>query len=905
MSMAIRTSSDSGFTYVDLATLAQVRGQSIDRYPFVIRVLLENLHRHKIWGLPITDKDVDALWAWDTHIDADVPLYVSRVILPDSSGLPVLQDLAALRDAVRRQGGDPACVDTSIPVDLIVDHSLQVDFAGTPNSQIQNVQREYERNKERYLFLKWAQQAFKGVSIHPPGTGIIHQVHLESLASVITTTSRRGALWAFPEFVIGGDSHTPMINALGVLAWGVGGIDAEAALLGQAYTFPIPDVVGVRLVGEIRRPALTTDAALLITQVLRKANVAGAMVEFFGPAVGKLMLQERATIANMAPEYGATTGFFPVDERSLDYLAQTGRSAEHIDLVRRYCLANHFYAEETASTPQYSRIIEIDLSQARQSMAGPKRPQDRLILSEIKSDFHKRLDSDLANGGFGVTRYSASTIATSSIAAKPIDPLTHGSVVLAAITSCTNTSNPVVMMAAGLLARNAVRRGLHAKPWVKTSLAPGSRVVTAYLASAGLTESLEALGFYTIGYGCTTCGGKSGPLSGEVLAAIDQQALVVAAVLSGNRNFEGRIHKAIRANYIGSPPMVIAYALAGRVDIDFEEEPLGHDEQGQAIFLRDIWPESQEIETCVAIANDPQIFVNTYQAPNFLSTSRQELWDELTASPSLCFDWDLKSTYMVEPPFFNQATHVNYLDYLTSALKQTRVLAAFGDSVTTDHISPGGEIPAQTPAGQYLLGLGVKQKDFNSYVGRRCNFEVITRGTFANIRIKNLLTPDVEGGVTRLFPSDERMTIYDAAASYRKMGVASIILAGKEYGTGSSRDWAAKGSSLLGVRAVIAEGFERIHRANLIGMGVLPLRFAQGQGWRQLGLTGTESFCFANLQAGIAHGQPIDVTAQSDELGVADIHFQVTPQVLTAAEKALMLEGGIPQSVLKKMLNSV
>jgi len=885
--------SETPFKYIDLAQLAHQRGRSIHEYPFVIRVLLENLSRHRVWGLPVTDKDIEALWDWQHNIDADVPLYVSRVILPDSSGLPVLQDLAALRDAVVKSGGDAGCVDTSVPVDLIIDHSLQVDFAGTPTAHIQNVKREYERNIERYQFLKWAQQAFRGVTIHPPGTGIIHQVHLESIARVVQTQDRQDGCWAFPEFVIGGDSHTPMVNALGVLGWGVGGIDAEAALLGQAYTFPIPEVIGVRLVGEIRPPAMTTDVALLITQTLRNHNVAGAMVEFFGPAVAELLLQERATIANMAPEYGATTGFFPVDEKTLGYLSLTGRSSEQVELIRDYCEANHLLAQSDAYTPNYARVIEIDLSRAEQSMAGPRRPQDRLAIGQIKVDFEKRLPDPLSDGGFSVVQRE--------IASRHESGLAHGSVVLAAITSCTNTSNPLAMIAAGLLARNAVARGLKTAAWVKTSLAPGSRSVTQYLKNASLAESLEALGFFTIGYGCTTCGGKSGPLASDVMEAIEQDSLVVAAVLSGNRNFEGRIHKAIRANYIGSPPMVIAYAIAGRINIDFETEPLGKDDQGQPVFLHEIWPDYAEIDKLLAFANQSHIYLDAVGEKNStVPDTRLELWESLEASRGLCFKWDLASTYMVEPPFFKDLLKQKYIDYLEGALSNTRVLAAFGDSVTTDHISPGGEIPSDTPAGQYLLSLGVKQRDFNSYVGRRCNFEVITRGTFANVRIKNLLTPGIEGGFTRLFPSKQLTTIYDAAGQYRTSNVASIILAGKEYGTGSSRDWAAKGASLLGVRAVIAESFERIHRANLIGMGILPLRFKPNQGWQILGLTGEEIFSFRNVQEGIAHGESIHVVARTDDNRKDDIEFIVTAQVLTDAERKLMLEGGIPQSVLKR-----
>ena len=881
---------------IDLADVARRLGGDISTYPYVIRVLLENLCRNQAWGAPVSDLEISALADWRNHLDADLPLYVTRVILPDSSGLPVLQDLAALRDAVADAGGDPARVDTSLPVDVIVDHSLQVDFAGSADAQPRNLAREYERNAERYEFLKWAQQAFGGVTIHPPGSGIIHQVNLEKIARVVQTCERSDGLWAYPEFVIGGDSHTPMVNALGVLGWGVGGIDAEAALLGQAYTFPVPEVVGVRLVGEIVEPALTSDAALLVSQILRRARVAGAMVEFFGPAVSSLLLQERATIANMAPEYGATCGFFPVDDRTLEYLRATARDPDHVELVCGYCRGNHLFRHHDAPEPQYSRVIEIDLSQACQSMAGPRRPQERLPVGEIGADFHRRLPLPLADDGFAVVAASpdnapdgrSTTLAQGEAAAS----LAHGSVVLAAITSCTNTSNPVVMLAAGLLARNAVARGLSCAPWVKTSLAPGSRAVTGYLQDAGLTAALEALGFYTIGYGCTTCGGKSGPLPVEVLRQIQDRSLVTVAVLSGNRNFEGRIHKAIRANYIGSPPMVVAYALAGRIDIDFDAEPIGTGTDGQAVYLRELWPSREEIAALLPLANSPQTFVDAYrrQTPE---------WNALQAPTGPRFNWNPASTYLVEPPFFRQDLEGSTVDALSRALRETRVLAAFGDGVTTDHISPGGEIPADTPAGLYLQSLGVQPKDFNSYVGRRCNFEVMTRATFANIRIRNALTPDVEGGVTQYFPTGEILTIHEAAERYRRTGITTIVLAGKEYGTGSSRDWAAKGSQLLGVRAVIAEGFERIHRANLIGMGVLPLAFSADQGWRALGLDGSEVICLQNVEGAILRGEPVHVIAKGPK---GEVRFDVRAQILTDAERALMREGGIPRSVLRGLL---
>ncbi|ALM86925.1 aconitate hydratase [Bordetella sp. N] len=886
----------SAVRYVDLDSAARAAGRDLAEYPYVIRVLLENLLRHQAWGDAIAAAEIDALWGWSEHTGADLPLYVARVILPDSSGLPVLQDLAALRDAVALAGGDPAKVEAHVPVDLIVDHSLQVDHWGDAQAVTLNLRREYQRNDERYRFLKWAQQAFHGVRVFPPGTGIIHQVNLEYAAPVIATTQRPDGLWAYPDFVIGGDSHTPMINALGVLGWGVGGIDAEAALLGEAYTFPVPEVVGVRLSGAIRSPALTTDAALLVTQRLRQAGVAGAMVEFFGPAVAQLSVPERATLANMAPEYGATCGFFPIDDKTLDYLRASGRADAQVALIQAYAHANGFFRAPDAVTPRYGRIIDIDLGEATPSIAGPRRPQDRLTLDEVPADFRARLVRAKAEGGFGIERVDAAAPAVEAVPATPNLPaLTHGAVTLAAITSCTNTSNPAVMLAAGLLARNALRRGLMPPAWVKRSLAPGSRAVTRYLERAGLLTELEALGFYVIGYGCTTCGGKSGPLDADAAERIGEDGLVAVAVLSGNRNFEGRIHKLLRANYIGSPPLVVAYALAARIDIDFDTEPLGHDGAGAPVYLRDIWPAQEDIDALLPVAADRTLYEAVYDPAQVESQD----WDALPASGGVRFAWDPKSLYLVEPPFFRDVSTGDALANLQAALGDCRVLAAFGDSLTTDHISPGGEIPLETPAGQYLTQAGVAQRDFNSYVARRCNYHVMTRATFANVRVHNELIPGSEGGVTRHFPDGAEMTIYDAAMAYRAAGLSSIILAGKEYGTGSSRDWAAKGSALLGVKAVIAESYERIHRANLVGMGVLPLAFEPGQGWRELGLTGSESYRFDGIEAGVLEGALIAVTATEGERVV---RFKVRAQVLTQAERTLMAAGGIPARVLTTML---
>jgi len=880
--MTVFTLSGKDVHYFDIAEAARARGADIATFPYVIRVLWENLGRHQQWGMPVADTEIDAVAHWRTRTGADLPLRVARVILPDSSGLPVLQDLAALRDAVARQGGDPAAVDTQLPVDLIVDHSLQVDHWGSEQARPANLRREFERNAERYRFLKWAQQAFRGLRVFPPGTGIIHQVNLEHIAPVVARTEHDGRQWAYPDFVIGGDSHTPMINALGVLGWGVGGIDAEAALLGHAYTFPMPEVVGVRLSGRIAAPAVTTDAALLVTETLRRAGVAGCMVEFFGPAVAELSVPERATIANMAPEYGATCGFFPVDGVTLAYLADTDRDADQRALIQTYCRANSLLRTEASPQPVYSRIVEIDLGDARPSVAGPRRPQDRMTIGSVAGDFAKRLALPLKEDGFG-----ARTGAQSGA-------LRHGSVVLAAITSCTNTSNPAVMLAAGLVARKAVSRGIQPPAWVKTSLAPGSRVVTNYLGRAGLLAPLQALGFHVIGYGCTTCGGKSGPLTNQAAQAIESGELVAAAVLSGNRNFEGRIHKLVRANYITSPPMVVAYALAGRIDFDPQHEPLAHDAAGIPVYLRELWPAPHEIEALLPLARERATFLQTYAAPG----QDDPLWRDMPAPGGLRFPWDPASHYLVEPPFFRTGGG-DALERLARRLRGTRVLAAFGDSLTTDHISPGGEIPQDSPAGRYLAEAGISAQDFNTYVARRCNFEVMTRATFANIRVKNLLVPGVEGGITRHFPDGACMSIFEAARAYQNEDTGTIVLAGKEYGTGSSRDWAAKGSALLGVNAVIAESFERIHRANLVGMGILPLAFLPGEGWRQLGLTGEEAYSFDDVAQAVHEGGPVRVTAEGPR---GRIVFQAVPQVLTQAERELLAAGGIPVQVLQHFL---
>jgi len=877
---------------LDLRACAAAAGIDVDELPFIIRILLENVARNRALGRPVGTEEVQALCRWSANIDAQLSLYVERVILPDSSGLPVLQDLAALRDAVARQGGDAARVDTRVPVDLIVDHSLQVDAWSSPDAIRINLDAEFTRNAERYRFLKWAQQAFDGLNIFPPGSGIIHQVNLEKLATVVRVSQQDGRIWARPDFVIGGDSHTPMVNGLGVLGWGVGGIDAESALLGRAYTFPIPEVVGVELIGRCTdRLVTTTDIALLITQTLRREGVVGCAVEFFGEAVADMPVFDRATIANMAPEYGATCGYFPVDEQTLAYLRLTGRPEDHVKQVRTYCQANHLWRDPKApSRVLYSRVIRVDLGKAEPSMAGPRRPQDRLPVGRIREDFLQRLHAPASEGGFGVKEPGDAD------ASPPSSNLDHGRVILAAITSCTNTSNPSVMITAGLIARRARERGLTPPAWVKRSLAPGSRSVTDYLGKAGLLADLEAMGFHVIGYGCTTCGGKSGPIDPTLAAEILSRNLVVCTVLSGNRNFEGRIHKLARANYIGSPAMVVAYALAGRIDIDFAVDPLGVDPKGDPVWLHELWPHPDEVALAMQRFVRPESYRQAWQRPS----DGAGQWQALRSGAGLHWQWEPGSTYLVEPPFFQ--TPAPDPDKLDTRYRGMRVLALFDDSVTTDHISPSGEILPETPAGEYLLSLGVAQKDFNTYVARRCNHEVMTRATFANIRIRNLLAEGTEGGYTRLFPSGEIKTIHAASQVYQAAGIGTIVLAGKEYGTGSSRDWAAKGTALLGVRAVLAKSFERIHRANLVGMGVVPLAFADGEGWRELGLDGTESFDVLGLREALENAGSVEVVAT--HASGQTVRFRMKPQVLTRAEREVLLQGGILRSVLNDYLNA-
>jgi len=846
---------------------AQVRrhGGDPERLPYAIRSMIANLAAGE-GG----DADIARLAAFGRHTGEGVSLRVTRVILPDSSGIPALQDLAALRDAVARAGGRPEAVSPAIPVDVVVDHSLIVDRAGDGAALAANMARELERNAERYRFLRWAEGAFDNLRVFPPGSGIIHQVNLEHLAQVIVHRDGRPG----PEFVLGGDSHTTMVNALGVMGWGVGGLDAEAAALGLPYTFGLPEVVGVRLEGRLRPGVTTTDAVLTVTEVLRREGVTAAFVEFFGPGAAALGLAERATLANMAPEYGATMGFFAIDAGTIAYLAET-RGPAMAEAVERDARALGLLRADAGASVAYPRVIGIDLSAVGASVAGPRRPQDRMDLAEVAGDFERRLSLPVAEGGFG----------------RPAVEDGDGDVVIAAITSCTNTSNPRVMLAAGLLARNAVARGLRVPAHVKTSFAPGSRAVTAYLAAAGLMEPLEALGFDVVGYACTTCGGKSGPLAAAVEAAPAGER-VLAAVLSGNRNFEGRIHRRVRANYILSPPLVVAYALAGSVRTDLTRAPLGQDAEGRPVMLSELWPDEAEIAALLPLSRGPELMAEAYGAR--LDEARA-LWARLEAPGGPRFPWDAGSEYLVAPPFFAPEGR---LPPLPDRLEGARALGLYGDSLTTDHISPGGEIPPESPAGEYLIAAGIAQAGFNTYVGRRGNHHVMTRATFANLRIRNLLVPGREGWWTRHLPSGEVMTVFDCARRHAAEGVPMVVLAGRDYGMGSSRDWAAKGTALLGVRAVLAAGFERIHRANLVAMGVAPLLLPAGKDPGGLGLDGTESFTLEGFGAALAEGAPVRVLARHDSGRV--LRFEGRLDVVTPAERALLAAGGMPRAVLER-----
>jgi aconitate hydratase len=855
----------------------------IDALPYSVRVLAENLLRATARG---QDPEQVAHLVRDRgragRPERQVDFWPGRILLQDLTGVPLVVDLAGLRAAIAERGGDPRWVNPVVPVDLVIDHSVQVDAFGTPAAFATNVELEYRRNRERYALLRWAQGAFRRFRVVPPGTGIVHQVNLEYLASVVAVQDGAGGSErvAAPDTLVGTDSHTPMINAIGVLGWGVGGIEAEAVMLGEPYTMPVPEVVGVRLVGELPPGTTATDLVLTVTQVLRRHGVVGKFVEFFGPGLDRLPVPDRATIANMAPEYGATVGFFPVDEQTLQYLRTTGRTAEQVELVERYCKAQGLFRTAGAPEPEYDEQLELDLSAVEPSVAGPGRPEDRLRLDQVRESFRKAFPAPAAaaeaGGGRGGT----------ALAVRTERRCGHGAVAIAAITSCTNTSNPGVMVAAGLLARRAVERGLRVPPYVKTSLAPGSPVVTDYLRRAGLLAPLEALGFAVVGYGCTTCIGNSGPLTPEAEAAAREDGVALAAVLSGNRNFRGRIHALVRANYLASPPLVVAYALAGTVDIDLSREPLGEDAQGRPVFLRELWPSPEEVAATIAACVDPEAFRREY-ARVFEGDER---WRTLPVPQGELYAWDPHSTYIRRPPFFEPPAGAG------RPFSGARVLVYLGDAVSTDEISPAGEIPGEGDAADYLRAHGVAPEDFHSYGARRGNHEVMVRGTFANVRLRNRLVPDREGSHTLLLPEGRPMTIFQAAEEYRRRGVPLIVLAGKMYGNGSSRDWAAKGPLLLGVRAVLAESFERIHRANLVGMGVLPLQLPQPAA--ALGLTGLETFA-VRWDGELRPGMPVQVTAQDDGRTVT---FTAQARLETPVEVEYLREGGILPRTLRRVL---
>jgi aconitate hydratase len=865
---------------------------SVSKLPFSIRILLEAVLRN-CDGFQVTQDDVVNLAKWNAAKpeELEVPFKPARVVLQDFTGVPAIVDLAAMRDGMKSLGGDPQKINPLIPVDLVIDHSVQVDYFGTADALSKNVHVEFERNRERYEFLRWGQQAFANFRVVPPNTGIVHQVNLEYLAKVVFQGEDHLGRVAFPDTLVGTDSHTTMINGLGVLGWGVGGIEAEANMLGQPLYMLMPEVVGMKLTGRLSAGATATDLVLRVTEILRKEGVVNKFVEFFGDGVSCMSLADRATIANMAPEYGATMGFFPVDGETLAYLKRTGRTKGEIDLVERYCKEQGLFRLDNGPDLQYTKVLTLDLSTVDPAVAGPKRPQDRVPLKTVKASFAKGLSGPIAERGFGLTSEQLSSTGLVKDT-KGDESITHGAVVIAAITSCTNTSNPSVMIGAGLLAKKAADRGLRVKSFVKTSLAPGSRVVTDYLTKAGVLGSLEKLGFNVVGYGCTTCIGNSGPLPDAVANAITEGNLVAAAVLSGNRNFEGRVNPHTRANYLASPPLVVAYALAGTVDIDFEKEPIGHDESGKPVFFHEIWPTRDEIEKAVDASVLPEMFLKQYSD----AFTSNEAWNAIPITPGGQYAWDAKSTYIQRPPFLEGiTTKVGTIQPIVGA----RALAVLGDSVTTDHISPAGSIAKSGPAGKFLVENGVTPADFNSYGARRGNDRVMVRGTFANIRIRNAMVPGVEGGVTRYLPTGETMSIYDASMKYQSTKTPLVVLAGAEYGTGSSRDWAAKGTLLLGVKAVIAVSYERIHRSNLVGMGVLPLQFLPGQSAQSLGLTGEETFDIAGLSESLQPRTKIRVIAKNGD--GSQIVFDALVRIDTPVEIEYYRNGGILPTVLRKL----
>ncbi len=898
------------YTYCSLPKLGQKF--DISHLPYSMKILLENLLRHEDGGQTVGPDHIEAVARWNPKAepDTEIAFMPARVVLQDFTGVPCVVDLAAMRDAVTKLGGNAAQINPLIPSELVIDHSVQVDVFGRPDALDLNGKIEFERNRERYSFLRWGQKAFENFKVVPPNTGIVHQVNLENLARVVMERQIDGTNWAFPDTVFGTDSHTTMINGIGVLGWGVGGIEAEAAMLGQPSSMLIPQVVGFKLTGKLPEGTTATDLVLTVTQMLRKLGVVGKFVEFYGEGLQHLPLADRATIANMAPEYGATCGIFPIDAESLTYLRLSGRSEAQINLVEAYAKAQGLWHDANSAHAQYSATLELNMGDVKPSMAGPKRPQDRVLLEDVHSNFAEALTTLTANRkskvGCAVQEFDeegGDQPQAKRLAAKPISKirindedteLSDGSVVIAAITSCTNTSNPAVMLGAGLLARNAARIGLKAKPWVKTSLGPGSRVVTDYLEKAGVLTDLEKLGFFVVGYGCTTCIGNSGPLPEAVSAGIAENELVVASVLSGNRNFEGRVHPEVKANYLASPPLVVAYAIAGTVNIDLTTQPLGKGNDGKDVYLRDIWPSNKEIGDTIAATVGPEMFKQNY-ADVFKGDSR---WAQIESPEGQAYAWSGDSTYIKNPPYFDGMTmQVGTISDIHGA----RVMGLFGDSITTDHISPAGNIKKDSPAGRFLQSRGVQPADFNSYGSRRGNDDVMVRGTFANIRIKNLMFGGEEGGNTLYYApgstTGEKLAIYDAAMKYKADGVPLVVMAGKEYGTGSSRDWAAKGTNLLGVKAVIAESFERIHRSNLVGMGVLPLQFHEGENAQTLGLDGSEVFDITGLDDGKAKSATVTATKADGSRKT----FTTKVLLLTPKEVEYFRNGGLLQYVLRQL----
>ncbi len=896
---SLRTFNAGGGKTGQFYSLPQLEAEGvgpISRLPVSVRIVLESVLRN-FDGKKIQEEDVRSLANWKAQEvrTREIPFTVARILLQDFTGVPLLVDLAAMRSAVARMGRDPKTVEPLVPVDLVIDHSVQVDVAGTPDALHKNMEMEFRRNSARYQFLKWGMGAFHSFSVVPPGIGICHQVNLEYLAKGVV---EKDGIW-YPDTLVGTDSHTTMINGLGIVGWGVGGIEAEAGMLGQPIYFLTPDVVGVHMAGKLREGVTATDLVLHVTEMLRKAKVVGKFVEFHGSGAASLSVTDRATVANMAPEYGATMGFFPVDEQTCAYLASTGRSAERVERVRNYFTAQKMFGIPRGGEVDYSTLLELDLAEVEPAIAGPKRPQDRIQLSKVRDTFRSLLTKPIKENGYNkaadeVDRRFPTTIPADSDAGKKID-LGHGDIVIAAITSCTNTSNPSVMLAAGLLSRKASERGLKVRPTVKTSLAPGSRVVSDYLRRTGLQPYLDNLGFNLVGYGCTTCIGNSGPLDARIEEAITKNDVITASVLSGNRNFEARVHQNVKANFLMSPPLVVAFALAGTVDVDLAKDPLGKDKQGNEVYLRDIWPSLDEIRQLMDSAFDPATYRKLYG--DFVSAN--PLWEQIPSTGGDVYEWDPESTYIQEPPYFEQ---FSMKTRTVAGIRGARPLAMFGDSVTTDHISPAGAFKSTSPAGKYLLGLGVQVQDFNSYGSRRGNHEVMVRGTFANVRIKNLMVPGIEGGVTLHQPDGKQMSIYDAAQLYQQEGVPLVVMAGQEYGTGSSRDWAAKGTRLLGVRAVVAQSYERIHRSNLVGMGVLPCQFKSGVNAQSLGLDGTEVFDIVGIEKGIKPQQEVKLVIHRPSGKVEEAGL--TLRIDTPIEVDYYHHGGILPYVLRQLMSA-